>query len=389
MPMNIVYNNDKNQWQCDSTERFKLGKNHLPVTRSAQPSGYHFHVRKVNDKLGPVVGVLVSKETRDDFYGNRGTFKRIQKYLLKHGGISFVLTPEGLGEDSAEGYVFIDGEWKKLIFPLPDIIYNRIASYKTEKSKAVMDVQRFAMKKGIPFYNPHFFEKWETYLLLANNELLNKVLPNTEVLSEKTQLFRWLQTCSSFFVKATLSNRGDGVIVLTNDKGSLLLKTNKSEERYDNLDDLWRGMKSIFPHQKLILQEKVYLQQFDDRPFDFRVLVQRVRDNWDITGIGVRCAGKNSITTHVPQGGEILSLETVQHLVDFDYIGKIAQSIAFELEKAYGYLCEFSIDLGIDIYGSLWIFEVNSKPMKFDELNIQEKALERLVQCFYYDSGFD
>ncbi|WP_052186947.1 YheC/YheD family protein [Thermoactinomyces sp. Gus2-1] len=52
-------------------------------------------------------------------------------------------------------------------------------------------------------------------------------------------------------------------------------------------------------------------------------------------------------------------------------------------------LGEMSMDLGIEKDGSLWIFEANSKPMKFDEPNIRRRSLRRLIEYSLYRSrGF-
>jgi hypothetical protein len=40
---------------------------------------------------------------------------------------------------------------------------------------------------------------------------------------------------------------------------------------------------------------------------------------------------------------------------------------------------EFSLDVGVDRHGHLWIFEMNAKPFRFDEPEIRKKAYRRLI----------
>lgn len=47
-----------------------------------------------------------------------------------------------------------------------------------------------------------------------------------------------------------------------------------------------------------------------------------------------------------------------------------------------GFLGEFSIDIGEDESGSLFIYEVNSKPMQFDEVEIETNRLLHLKNLF-------
>ncbi|UTW70068.1 hypothetical protein KHA80_05010 [Anaerobacillus sp. HL2] len=57
-----------------------------------------------NGRVGPLIGILTSKENREDFFENRNTFKNIQAYLQKQGGLSFVMTPEGIKKEMIEGF---------------------------------------------------------------------------------------------------------------------------------------------------------------------------------------------------------------------------------------------------------------------------------------------
>jgi hypothetical protein len=384
MLMDIFYNYKENKWQSNCTNTSLFGKNLLEVTPGNISSHPGFPVKKRDDKVGPLVAILTSKEGRPDFYGNRSTFKRIHDCLQSSGGISFVMTPEGYDGEKIVGYLYDEGEWRKVHFPLPDIIYNRVASYKAEKQLGA--IRKIATNNAIPFYNPHFFEKWETYKQLNENEFLKKYLPETELLESKAQLQNWLVLYRSILIKPVLSNRGNGIVLINKLDDLIEIKSNNSRKLYERISDVWDELN---PSQRSnIIQRKVNLKQYNQRPFDLRILVQRRKDVWGITGIGVRRAGDNAITTHVPRGGQVLPFETISEALSIEEVDFLANQVARQLELAYGYLCEFSIDLGIDEDGHLWIFEVNSKPMKFDEPHIQEKALTTLIECFNADAGF-
>ncbi|MCT8139477.1 YheC/YheD family protein [Anaerobacillus sp. CMMVII] len=386
MPMNIFYSYNDEKWYSDCPNTVLFGKNLLPIYEYKSQRGTLFSVKQQNQKVGPLIGILASKEGRDDFYGNRSTFKRIQNYLQKHGGISFVMTPEGYQGEQIAGYLFDQGEWKLAYFPLPDVIYNRVASYQSELK--LDKIKKMAFKNAIPFYNPHFFGKWETFKQLAENASLTKYLPKTKRLDHLEDLQNWLDDYQSIMVKPVLSNRGNGILSITKRGKTYEVKANGWKQCFENIADVWDAIYRDGFHQQFIIQKRIALRQLEERPYDFRILVQRMRDRWMVTGIGVRLAGHGSITTHVPHGGKILPFELVSHGIDIKEIEILASQVARQLELAYGYLCEFSIDLGIDEDNTPWLFEVNSKPMKFDEPHIQEKALKTLIECFYDDTGF-
>lgn len=387
--MNIFYDHKYQEWYSDYNETLLFGKNLAPIKEGKMKSDYCcFPVMTVNKKVGPLIGILTTKETKTDFYGNRTFFKKIQTCLQKRGGISFVFTPEGIQKEQVTGHIFSQGEWEKATFPLPDIIYNRIASYHGERGKGIKLVRKIATQNAIPFYNPHFFNKSETYRCLNANETLKKHLPQTNLLSSSEQLKRWLDKLQAIFIKPVLSNSGDGIFVLSKENSVYILQTNHWEKDYLLFDDAWNDLQLHVKDRKMIIQQKVSLKKYQDCPYDLRVLVQRVKSDWTVSGIGVRCARKGAITTHLPQGGRIIPLDSVSDDLNLAAIENLVEIVSYELEKAYGYLCEFSIDLGIDEENHGWILEINAKPMKFDEPHIQEKAMDTLIHCFYADAGF-
>ncbi|OUM95690.1 MAG: hypothetical protein BAA04_13450 [Firmicutes bacterium ZCTH02-B6] len=59
----------------------------------------------------------------------------------------------------------------------------------------------------------------------------------------------------------------------------------------------------------------------------------------------------------------------------------LAEQAAKAMEEALGReFMEMSLDLGIDDRQRLWIFELNSKPLRFDERDIQRRWVHNLIQ---------
>ena len=112
--------------------------------------------------------------------------------------------------------------------------------------------------------------------------------------------------------------------------------------------------------------------------------------------MGVRVAGERAISTHVPMGGHIEKIDTVLQSVfgsETDRIKERIEQVGIRTARwienqQNALLGEMSMDLGIEKDGSLWIFEANSKPMKFDEPNIRRRSLRRLIEYSLYLSGF-
>src|SRR5690606_12014136 len=106
-----------------------------------------------------------------------------------------------------------------------------------------------------------------------------------------------------------------------------------------------------------LIQQAIPLATYQDHPFDIRMLLQKDENgSWQVTGYGVRVAGKEAISTHVPMGGRIAQFNEVISTNFAEDAKEIAQrleqtglEIANWLEQKQGHLLgEMSIDLGIE-----------------------------------------
>lgn len=82
------------------------------------------------------------------------------------------------------------------------------------------------------------------------------------------------------------------------------------------------------------------------------------------------------MTTHVPAGGVVISTEDLPMKTDQEIIEKLVSQCGKQLIAFYDDIGEFSADVGVTPDGKYYIFELNAKPMDFDEApikNMQQK----------------
>lgn len=168
----------------------------------------------------------------------------------------------------------------------------------------------------------------------------------------------------------------------------MLLTENAKSSKFEKIKDLLPILHKRMNGKRYVIQEYIPLEQHQSRSYDFRVLAHFVSGEWFLTGIGVRWAGENQLTTHVLKGGKVLSLESLQKPVDNKVIQQLAVRTGNQLRKAYGNVREISIDVGKTKNQDYYIFEVNAKPMVFDEAAIENKRHTALIQIFFEESGF-
>ncbi|MFC4809276.1 YheC/YheD family protein [Paenibacillus sp. GCM10023250] len=354
----------------------------------------------------PVLAILTIDDELQFFRGNRENFADLIAAGRDNGFLVYVLTVKQLriGRKSLNGYTYDAGSdtWIQSQFPFPDLIYNRIPLREDELQPEVRRKIAACMKNPkVQIFNPKFFNKWSLFKWLRQSRTTKPYIPATRRLLTLSGLGKMMQRHRFLYLKPVSGKAGKGImtIELHPEKAlpyRLKIQGNKGSTTYNcgSIVKLWSRIKKECSSERYIAQQGIQLAAYNDRSFDLRALIQKnQRGQWDISGIGARLAGSMSITTHVPRGGSIEDPEKLLvGVFGQDEANKLltkarsaALVIARQIERGSGRrLAEMSMDLGIDQSGSIWFFEANAKPMKFDEPDIRKRSLERIFQYSSY-----
>lgn len=357
-------------------------------------------------RAGPFVAILTSAGA-GGFCGNLSNFSDLIRTGRRMGVTVYVMTPEGLrpGARTVKGFLLNPRgkgpRWVAATLPLPDVVYNRIPSRRHEMRPAEQKaLATLPTIPGIHLFNPSFFNKWTLYLHMGRSEKLSRLLPDTVEWKGGTRLDEMVEKHSTLFLKPVNGKAGDGMIRISRlEKGyEIIHQTLRGKQKFHSSDDKLRSkLKALTGDRSYILQQGINLARHRGRPFDLRLLLQKEgTGRWDVTGIGVRVAGGEAISTHVPMGGSIAPIgEVLQGLFGNhastvkEHLRSTVLEIARHIEKEEGKnLGEMSMDLGLESNGRIWFFEANAKPMKFDEPVIRQKSLRRLIEYCLYLSGY-
>lgn len=330
-----------------------------------------------------LVGILAGDNDRSgSFYGNISLFKAIQRHLTEQNSSSFVFTPSGMKEKSIVGYIYEPNEnrWLKKKFLYPDVVYNRYPFRDTvQKTDFVF---RSLNKKNIPYFNRHFFNKWDVITCLQKNKHLLPVIPESQLAASKQDFYTFFEKYPSVYLKPVGQSQGKGIIKITAEsKHNYIIKTVNSIKNESSLENIWKEIKHIL-NEPYMMQQEIVSDQINSQKYDLRILVHYSQNQYVISGIGVR-ASKN-ITTHVVHGGTILPFSFVKNRVDTKKLETICHEIGSTLSQCFQFIGEFSIDAGIDTKGNIFIYEVNSKPMVFDEKDIFQNGIVQLSKLFHH-----
>ncbi len=332
----------------------------------------------------PLVGILASNgRKKDTFRGDVPLFKTVQEELKNYGVQSFVFTTADIHESCITGYVYFEGydRWGKISFPFPDLIYNRISSRTEETLPEFLNLYHQYVQEKKPFFNSGFFDKWKCYQVLSQEEHLQQHLPKTWVYSEEINVPSLLQLYPSLYAKPVNGHQGNGIMKLSVSGHDYTVQTKDAHFLFTATEFILWLEKSL-KHHSYIIQEEVKTDKFNGCKYDLRLLCMYKQGMYSSVGVGVRKAAKGSIMTHVPNGGEIIPFHKVKDRCSIKQINRLAEQVGTILTKNFGFIGEFSMDIGLTIDGFPYLFEVNSKPMIFDEKDIQQKRIHYLVELF-------
>ncbi|SDN12339.1 YheC/YheD family protein [Bacillus sp. OK048] len=338
----------------------------------------------------PVIGILTAQKKDGSIAGNAPLFIGLQKKLISHNGISFIFTLEGVHEHSIEGFTFIPEKkgWEKITAPYPDLVYNRIPFRTSEEELKNTEFFSCLRDKNIPFFNPGFIDKYELYQLFKNHPTLQSYMPATITAIHKQEFLSFLTKFNSIYLKPAQSARGNGIfkLVLDTDK-KICFKGLKTSEEFLTFDHFWVEWENKLKKKNYLAQEEIKSRLYDGNRFDLRILAHAENNHYIVTGVGIRQSQIQEITTHIPKGGRLLPYDLFQTEELDLFIQTIVEQIGKALSKKLGFFGEFSIDVGISQSGQYYIYEVNSKPMSFDESEIEERKIDHLCRLFLQLTG--
>ncbi|MDD3365540.1 MAG: YheC/YheD family protein [Syntrophomonas sp.] len=359
-----------------------------------------------------VVGVLTTPKNNLKYPLPTGKSAKFNKELIiaarNMGILMYCFYPEDIiwSEKRILGHTYINqgnkGKWIRDLFPLPNIVYNRLSFRKHEGQKKVQALlARLEKEPQIYLFNSRFLNKWEVHQSLSQNPLSKDLVPES-CLFNLDNLNMMLSRYQSVFVKPISSSIGKGIIKVERRSNSRYLfyksaVSNLGWNRCITANHLYLNLKkTIGSEDKYMIQKAIDLATLQSRVFDLRTEVQKNGlGQWVFIGVGVRVAARGKNVTHVPNGGSKAVYKDVIDNVFGDsntmkqkldsqlkYICKVAPQVLEEsLDISLGIL---SIDIGIDKTGIMQIIEVNSKPAGFDEDDIRRQHVENLNEYFLY-----
>lgn len=355
-------------------------------------------------RLGPLIGLMTTSGSRTRTV-NRGL---VRPYIRTGHTKSFYFAfhPQDINwtNETVAGYFITSGGWIRKTVPLPDVVYNRMGSRRSESLASMENMKNRFQKRGIPLFNWNFFDKSYVYALLEHEPEAAEHLPESINSPTYQDVKAMLMRHRFIYLKPTGGSLGRGIMRLTyKPQQGYFMRYRRgghnSVLRFTKFAGLKRALQQRTGSLKrYVCQQGIRLAEIDQCPIDFRFHLNKDHsNNWVIAGIGAKKAGRGSVTTHLRNGGKLLTPEQALNVTFGSRSGeilekakrdtiKLAEIIERKSKRRVG---ELGFDIGIDKSGHIWMFEANAKPgrsiFKHPALKKQGRKSLRLIfeYCMY------
>lgn len=353
--------------------------------RDGEVIGISYQRNMIN--IGPYIGVFVSKMAINLI--NKGKpherVSELQKAARKEAVILYFFSVDDVDFINMEIYAFSFNFkmniWEKVIYPYPDVIYDRGGGFTPEQMrKAKLIRKHIARLDAVAKYNSkHSFNKWDLHKRLSRHKEMLGYLPETVQYTGPDSLLAMMAKHNIIFLKGTNGSNGRQVIrVRKNNAEQIELNYFKSKNRtetVDSVNDLSRRIIQLYGLEEFIIQQGIDVIQYQGKNLDLRALVQRNgQGQWQVTAVVARVSVENCSITSTRTGSSCHLFDyAVNNILGFNnsVIKQLKKRITNLLhlavnliEKEYGNFGELGIDIALSKQKELFFIECNAKPGK-------------------------
>lgn len=254
--------------------------------------------------------------------------------------------------------------WKPGIFPYPNVLYR-----KTDFRNDIF--QSLITTIGNKIFNTYFFDKWELWEWLSPYPSLKEHLPETRKLKNLEDLNLMLQAHPNVYLKLRNGSQGKGLIrVKKSIQGYHFIYRLEGEKVKSSSAEASQFIAELIKQKEYLIQEAIPIMQYEERNFDFRVIMQKNSSlQWTCPGIIARFGAKGNIATNFTKEGfalyghqaleKVFKMSTKEAFIKEQELSEICLEVCQTLDKCGGHYGDLGIDVMIDSHQKVWILEVN------------------------------
>jgi glutathione synthase/RimK-type ligase-like ATP-grasp enzyme len=268
-------------------------------------------------------------------------------------------------KQTIKGKYYEAGRWINKEYRFPDVVINGANPRSLEQDKIKQRLQKIVPFTSYPVGSKLFvYEK-----ILKGKKFKDNVIPYKEVISI-SDVFKFLKAYHKVIVKPVRGHHGDHVTLISDEGDHFLVKDNHQEMTV-SYDGLRQFLMTLLNKTRLLVQKFIDCHIHNGDPYDYRLHMQKNgAGKWQITMMIPRVGSKKRVATNISLGAQMFELGKFlknEYKDEADEVKTILEKFAYEFtehfESLYPYeFDELGIDIGMDEFKHIWIYEVNWRP---------------------------
>lgn len=330
----------------------------------------------------PYVGVLVNQRLFKGIEQGNTAHESLYQYVLAGNEYKvipcfFRLGDIRPGQPTIRAYVSSGLGYIRKEIPTPLIIHNR-AMYRSSISNKKLE---HLTRNGMIIFNQFTrYNKFRIHQILLQDSCIRVSLPETEMATIDS-IKGMMSRHRTLIIKPNNGSIGKGIMKLEksgDDSWTIFYRGNSrgNYQQYTFRAKLPLFLRRAILKRSYLVQQRLPLSEFEGRPYDFRVSVQRDQTgDWTVTGIVGKAAANRSFITNVAQGGKVHPLETIiksntvqSSVYVRDQLTQFSLSVALHLSRHLPYLADIGLDVGITPDGFPLFIECNCRDLRYSFL---------------------
>jgi glutathione synthase/RimK-type ligase-like ATP-grasp enzyme len=215
----------------------------------------------------------------------------------------------------------------------------------------------------------HVRNKWRRHLSLIGSRRVLRHIPPTRLLTRES-LRSYLGRYKEVYIKPIHGSYGNNIMKVSRRRRGYIV------QREQHIRRVGRNgvVQAVFRHARsrsFMIQRGVSILTNGRRPVDFRILLLRPNDRWELMGIMGKVATGNRIVTNYRHGGKPIQLRTALQRAGWSNaeiarckasMERLCRAAAEQFTKRHRQCRRLGVDIAVDRRHGMWILEVNTNP---------------------------
>ncbi|PAK48868.1 YheC/YheD family protein [Paenibacillus sp. 7541] len=357
------------------------------------------------------VGILLNNNLYRRLSGGRSarlSLKNYEEAAAMYGLVPCFTTIDRLSPEKGTliGCIPAESGYVQVQIPIPRAIHLR-AIYTDKRALSIIDR---LMHQGIYVYNGRTrYGKDVIHRMLGEDPEMLPALPHT-VRATPMSIREMIHQHGDLVLKPCSGSVGIAIMRLRASSGKYYLTYSRSAPSAKGWRTVRVSAAKLHPliHRRIsraafLVQERIQLAEYEGRPFDIRVTVQRGGSGeWEVTGMFAKTSPPRTFVSNIAQGGsahlvpDILakSLPYIPTALMLERLVQFALHTAHTLSRHIPFAADFGLDIGVTPDGKLYFIECNGCDQRYgfleagmDETWKQSYRTPMAFARYLYDRG--